>query len=55
MNIEKLVNELRIALNNEDHTPQEWHDITHQLAGLSRMAQMRISPPPEAERVDETK
>lgn len=55
MSIEKLINELRIAVNNEDHTQQEWHTITHQLAGMSRMAQMKMSPPPEAERVDETK
>lgn len=50
--IEKLLKQLKFALNSQSRTPQEWVNITNQLGELARKAQSRIIDVPTLERVE---
>ena len=53
MNINQLLKDLKIKINNETHTPQEWDKIAHDINELARFAHSRIPDCHELERVDE--
>lgn len=51
MNIHALMNELQMKINSEDHTPQDWNIIAHNLSNIAKRAHDRIPTAPEVERV----
>lgn len=53
MRIVQLINQLRVALNSEDHTPQDWKMFATQLSNLANKAHSRIVVGREGERADD--
>jgi len=51
MKTNQLIAQLKVTLNSEEHTPQEWDMYARQLAELSRKAHSRIIQGGEGERV----
>lgn len=55
MKTNQLIAQLKVTLNSESHTPQEWDMYARQLAELSRKAHSRIMQGVEGKRADNEK